>query len=144
MSKLSTRTRKCYSVNGRMCAGFLAAFCFFCCDGFPNTAQLGCGFPNPWNPQGLRCVKPRLMQSSSIFFQIENTDTQLHGATNPTRRGIPKFKSCAIMSPCRGHCHYCGFEVFAELFNMNIPNPPNLAKFNLRGVPMLSWGTHFG
>ena len=28
-------------------------------------------------------------------------------------------------------------------YYMNIPNPPNLAKFNLRGVPMLSWGTHF-
>ena len=26
---------------------------------------------------------------------------------------------------------------------MNIPNPPKLAKFNLRGVPKLSWGTHF-
>lgn|GEM_PF-5027274 len=34
-------------------------------------------------------------------------------------------------------------EIKGIKFKMNIPNPPNLAKFNLRGVPMLSWGTHF-
>ena len=95
MSKLSTRTRKWHFVNGRMCAGFFTAFCFFCCDGFPNPAQLGCGFPNPWDSQGVRYVKPRLMQSSGMFFRIENPDTQLRGITNPTRRG---GRRCSILA----------------------------------------------
>ena len=112
MSKLSTRPRKChcqyrgcgipaaqsqdrsqtYGMVGDSAARMLhLLFCAWDlqtvrCDGFPNPAQLGYGFPNPWGSQGLRCVKPRLMRLSGIFFRIENSDAQLGAYQNKLLR----------------------------------------------------------